>query len=563
MKLHIYTKENLHYQFEHNLYLINDEEFRSRLEDKELLGFLNSDDIIDLLIDEDWTNLRELVDAQFDRTINGVFDWEEKTCDYYEHFDNMLHYLICDLEYDTGSVAGTYTCSLSDHWGFDNEILHLSIDNFHAGMGEPEGAQLALDLVDDFMRSNKWHIAFFDKNKTLIKDVIEWSRCNFLDINTIVPVVWFGKEDYIPECWSITPETTDLFIKEFWGDYYEGALPHICKADCGLGIYYSVWEYGLDYDMQIFEDVKNSCPIDITLANVERCNALYNLIVSIYNVNKGDQFQSVESDLYLHDVVECNIILKNESFSYLYIKPSRFKLSKLNEIDGNLIEAILLEDLSYRESFLFLKDKVLENCSLESCDKVWEKTSLSLAHIQDLFNNGLICHIMKESAILSTVSYSVDIRPFIPRSELDDIVFIKSLINFLKRGCWRSGYFEASRLPVIYDEYARVIPQEGVYAVIWFNDSDEIRPKLGIWSAHSQYILSRIWESASSFCSHAFGNNRVHNNFRNNGHPLYYELDKVFEDAKAKCPIKIIGGKDPIDFNELEMFVKNLNSNPK
>ena len=69
---------------------------------------------------------------------------------------------------------------------------------------------------------------------------------------------------------------SDVLYKN-WGDYYEGALPYICNAEDGLGIYYSVWEYGLDYDDSIFDDIKRSCPIDLNLANEDRTNALFNL----------------------------------------------------------------------------------------------------------------------------------------------------------------------------------------------------------------------------------------------------------------------------------------------
>lgn len=70
-------------------------------------------------------------------------------------------------------------------------------------------------------------------------------------------------------------------------------MPYICNAEGGLRIYYSVWEYCLDYDDSIFDDIKRSCPIDLNLANEDRTNALFNLIVSIYNENAGVSFHAV------------------------------------------------------------------------------------------------------------------------------------------------------------------------------------------------------------------------------------------------------------------------------
>lgn len=557
MKFHFYTKQGSPYSFEYYIDICSDEEFMSKLNSEELLTILNSEDMLDLFRDADWVDLKDMIGTSFDMTTDGVFDWDDKTGEYYDHYDLMLHHLTCDLELDSGRIIDSYVCSLSDGWEFANGVFSIYINNFYCGNGEPEGAQLALNIVDNFIRSNQWNIGFYDESNILITDIVSWSKCNQLDINVITPIVWFGNPDCVHECWSITPKTTDLFVKEFWCDYYEGALPHICNADNGLGIYYSVWEYGLEYDDSIFNDIKCSCPVDLNLANVDRANALYNLIVSIYNENVGVSFHAVKNNLYLQDVAECNIIVKNDALSYLHIKPYRIKLSDLNELDKARVEDILLEDISYRNSFYYLKDKVIENCSLESCNKIWERTNKSLAQLQELFNCSLLCYIEKESKLLTTIPYSVDLRSYIPMSEINDIVFIKSVINFLKRGTWHAGFFKASCLPIIHDEYARIIQQEGVYPVVWFNDSEEIHPKLGIWSAHSQYTISGVWESASSFCSRVYGNIDVHNNFRNSGHPLYCELEKAFEEVKARCPIKIKGGKDPVDFSELEMYVRD------
>ncbi|MBR4239061.1 MAG: hypothetical protein IKQ03_06595 [Prevotella sp.] len=247
---------------------------------------LNSDEVLDIISDNDWSELIAAIDSLFDKTTNGVFDWNEKTGEYYDFFNEMLHDLNCSLENDAGDFISVYSCELSDGYSFYDHVFSLYIPNFYCGNGEPVGAQLALDMADCFMRDNQWHVGFYNNNNVLITDIASWAKNNILDIHAIIPIVWFGHDDDIQECWSITPKTSDLFIKEFWGDYYEGALLHICDANAGLGIYYSVWEYGLEYDPSIFESIKSRCPINIELANEERTNALYNLIVSIYNDNK-------------------------------------------------------------------------------------------------------------------------------------------------------------------------------------------------------------------------------------------------------------------------------------
>ena len=563
MKLHFYTLDTSPYVFNYYLDIINDDEFKSLLQHEDVDSILNSDDVEDIIRDEYWEELKDVISSLFDLRTNGVFDWNEKTNEYYEHFDRMLHFLNCSLEYDSGDTVKVYSCELSDSRSFEDDTFSFYIPNFSCGNGEPEGAQLALNIADHFMRANQWHYGFYDANGRLITDIASWAKTNTLDIRTINPVVWFGHDDDIPECWSITPKTTDLFIKEFWGDYYEGALLHICDAAAGLGIYYSVWEYGLDYDSSIFEDIKNRCPINLDLINEDRTNALYNLIVSVYNENRGVQCPVIQKDLYLKDVVDCVIIITSDAFKYSYSKPYRFKPSRLSVLDRDSIEEILLEDTAYRESFTYLKELIEDNCSLSSCENVWKRVREVISQIQARLNKDFICQIQKDGQVLVTIPYSVDLmsKSFLPITEIDTVVFIKSLIEFLKRGSWHVGYKKASELPKIYNAYAQTIPQDGVYPVVWFNDSEAINGKLGIWPAQEQYMLHLCWESASSFCSHVFNNIEVHNTFRNAGSPLYGELDEEFERVKERCPIHIKPGKEPVDFQELEEVVKRHSQN--
>jgi len=557
MKLHFRTNDKAPYFFEYSLDIIDDEEFYSLLKEKDLDEVLNSDDVLDSISDSDLSDIIEVIDNLFDKTTNGMFDWNDKTGDYYNLFDSMLHELVCSLENEAGDIIKKYECELSDgYFDFSGNIMSISLCNFYSGNGEPIGAQLALDMVEVFMKAGNWHIGFYDSNAKLVTNISNWAKEHVLVISNIKPIVWFGNKENVCECWSITPDTRDLFVKEYWGNYYEGALPYICKADEGLGIYYSVWEYGLDYDPSIFENIKSDCPIDLNLPNEDRTNALYNLMISIYNENKADDFPLVEHNLYSKNVIACDIVVKSVVFNYTYSKQYKFDSNKLSLLDKDIIEDILWEDEDYRRSFCYLEDHVISRCDLGSCKEVWKTVKDVVSEVQSDLNNNLLCQIINDGHILREVPFTVDLdRSKLHFNKMNNDVFIKSLIEFFKRGRWYIDYKDASELPKTYNEYAKVIEQKGQYPIIWFNDSEEIIAKMAIWPAQSQYMLSLTWKNAADFCSHVFNNIEVNNEYKNNGLSLYKDLEAEFERIKSECPILIKNENEPVDFVELSRVV--------
>lgn len=557
MRLHYYTLDSAPYSYEAFIAILDDEEFTLRRGHEELDELLNSNEVIDVLYEEDMEVLKSKIAVLFDLSTNGVFDWEEKTGEYFEHYEQMLHFLKCDLETNSGAVLSSFVCTLGESMSFCNGFHSLYIPNFYCGNGEPEGAQLALDLVDDFMRSNQWHVGFYDNNGLLITDIAHWSKNNVLDVTSIKPIIWFGHKDEIAECWSITPHTSDLFIKNFWDDYFEGALDYICQASSGLGIYYSVWEYGLNYDESLFKEIKSRCPIDIESLNLERANALYNLIISIYNKSKDTSFPVIQNNVYLHDVIDCVVCVTSDAFKYSFSKPYRFKSSLLGEVNRETIEDILLDDSEFVTSFNYLKDIIIDRCDLSSYQEVKKTVDSVVSLVQEQLNNEMLCQIIKDGATIKIIPFDIDLIKtdlYLPKIEIENIVFMKALIAFLKRGQWHTGYIEASQLPDSYNSFGQRISQEGIVPVIWFNDTEEIVKGFCIWPAQEQYMLSLIWESAASFCSTVFNNIKINNEYKNT--LTYSQLEQEFNRVKTDCPIEIRTGNEPIDFKELESIVK-------
>ena len=286
MKLHFYTKESAPYSFESFVELFEDKEFKSRICREKIEDIINSDEAREAFYNCDMSELEGAIDSLFDMSTNGVFDWTNKTDEYYDHFNRMIKCLNCKVEFDSGEIIAECDCDFSDIFHLDGQTLYITLTNFYSGNGEPKGAQLALDLVECFMKTNQWHVGLYDSKGLLVTDITSYAKNNKLDIQAITPIVWFGHKDDVQECWSITPNTRDSFIQEIWGDYFEGALEHICNASSGLGIYYSVWEYGLDYNESLFNEIKSNCPIDLNLSESARKNALYSLIVSMFNENQ-------------------------------------------------------------------------------------------------------------------------------------------------------------------------------------------------------------------------------------------------------------------------------------
>ena len=91
MKLHIYTKESASYSFDCTIEIMDDEEFDKLLQDSTIVDVLNSDEVTSIIENSDFAyDLRDAIDPLFNMESNGEFDWNEKTCEYYDLFNKHV-----------------------------------------------------------------------------------------------------------------------------------------------------------------------------------------------------------------------------------------------------------------------------------------------------------------------------------------------------------------------------------------------------------------------------------------------------------------------------------------
>lgn len=71
MNLHFFTKEGSPFHYDATVELIEDIDSLETFQLEDLEDVLNQDDVLDALMDFDWMDLIEIIDAFFDKTTNG------------------------------------------------------------------------------------------------------------------------------------------------------------------------------------------------------------------------------------------------------------------------------------------------------------------------------------------------------------------------------------------------------------------------------------------------------------------------------------------------------------
>ena len=285
MKLKLLSKDTTPVRFEDLIELTDDLEIISKgmdvdanmfNNDKFLKFFIN--DINNIWWDPGCENLMEWIDSQFDYTSKGEFSWECWSDEYYELHNQLMSHLMCYVISDNGDILREFKCKLAVDGvrvNLINNIIELPLPDFYTGNGELAGVKLAMRLIEHFIISNVWHIGLIDENGQLASDNELLQNSN---AQKLTPIVWFGLEESPTECWSITTETTDEELEEFWGDYISFEI--VCGADSMFD--YTIMEYGEDFDHRLFDHVKTTCPINLKASKGEREKALWDLILKSY-----------------------------------------------------------------------------------------------------------------------------------------------------------------------------------------------------------------------------------------------------------------------------------------
>ena len=60
--------------------------------------------MLNLIFSSDLNAIIDVIDPLFDKTSNGMFDWNDKCVDYYDLFDKSLKKLCCRLENEAGDL---------------------------------------------------------------------------------------------------------------------------------------------------------------------------------------------------------------------------------------------------------------------------------------------------------------------------------------------------------------------------------------------------------------------------------------------------------------------------
>lgn len=156
-------------------------------------------------------------------------------------------------------------------------------------LGTIDGAQLALDMMRNFLEEGSWHYGLISRDGTILKNIEEWPEYPkqpdgqirwIKDDKELCPIIWFGIEGQSPiECWSLYERENIRNIKTYSGKYdtkiEQECWKHFwfCKfwtMDWSVlwnndetAIIWAFSEWGMDEPEEEFGKVRNDCPIDL------------------------------------------------------------------------------------------------------------------------------------------------------------------------------------------------------------------------------------------------------------------------------------------------------------
>lgn len=156
-------------------------------------------------------------------------------------------------------------------------------------MAYVDGAQLALDMMANFLNQGKWHFGLIDADGCILSDPNMWPQYPKQNDGTIIwkegnkeykPIIWFGLEGEKPiECWTLYERdnitNTKVYLGAFDKEINQEDWKHFWFCEFWLMDWNVLWNHDdmattwafcekcMDEPEEGFTKVKEACPIEL------------------------------------------------------------------------------------------------------------------------------------------------------------------------------------------------------------------------------------------------------------------------------------------------------------
>lgn len=167
--------------------------------------------------------------------------------------------------------------------------VNLFRDRIESERGTIDGAQLALDMMSNFLQNGSWHFGLKTIDGQILEDIGEWpdyplnkeGAIHWIkDDHELVPIIWFGMKGQAPiDCWTLcdSPQikncksylgAEDTIIhqenwKHFWFCEFWTMDWNVLWDNDEAAIIWAFSECGMDEPTEDFYKVRKDCPIEL------------------------------------------------------------------------------------------------------------------------------------------------------------------------------------------------------------------------------------------------------------------------------------------------------------